>query len=69
VDSGRSATDVIQTKLTELEAVVYAAEPGTLSADSDTVRFLEFYLHWLPVSEQRQWFVEHGEALRRAVFG
>jgi hypothetical protein len=69
VDIGHSGVGVIQAKLAELQAAVYAAEPGTVSADSETVRLLELYLHWLSPVEQRQWFAEHGEALRRAVFG
>lgn len=69
MDIGHSTTDAIHTKLSELEATVYATDPGTMSADSETVRMLELYLHWLPTVEQRQWFAEHGEALRRAVFG
>jgi hypothetical protein len=62
-------TSVIGAKLAELEAEVHNAEPGTLPVDSETVRLLELYLHWLPIAEQRQWFAEHGEALRCAVFG
>lgn len=59
----------IEVKLEELTAAVYAAEPGSLPVDGATIRLLELYLHWLPKSEQRRWFDDHGERLRRAVFG
>lgn len=64
-----TATDLIRTRLAELQVAIDVAEPGTLSATSETVLMLEFYLHWLPAAEQRDWFETHGEVLRRAVFG
>lgn len=67
--SGDSGTDTIRARMAELEQQVTAAEPGTVSADAEPIRLLELYLHWLPAAEQRRWFAEHGEALRKAVFG
>lgn len=63
------ASDLLAQRLAEYEQQVYGAEPGTLSVDAHPIRMLELYLHWLPSAEQRRWFEQHGEALRKAVFG
>lgn len=63
------ASDVIEERLAQLQAVVDAAEPGSMSIDDETIRLLELYLHWLPPDRQRRWRDKNLEALRRAVFG
>lgn len=40
-----------------------------VNSGRDTIRLLELYLHWLSAADQRRWFAENGEALRKAVFG